>query len=89
MTKRRTIHTERAIRGYAEYQAWKQLVDFLETNPPIPKILIYLSGWYPIFNHTRTSSKTIASRELIIKDRFPGFAVMERLTGKEDKDETV
>lgn len=84
---------ERAIRGYKEYIAWRELAEWLDKNPPVPVILrnILVGLDEPgakAFVRTRptySDSRSSQALELLIKDRYTTFAVLERMKGGEKK----
>ena len=78
MVKQVSRH-DRAVRGYLEYRAWKEVAEILDSQPEIPIIL----RWIRI--HIRrspfTDARDNAALELLIQDRYPAFFALERLKG--------
>lgn len=84
MSKRISKH-DRAIRGLPVYQMWRELAEFMDGNVKhqIPEVLRFIA------NHRWRLSGTEYEKvalDLLLKDRYPGFVVLERLRGKR-KDE--
>lgn len=91
---------ERAIRGYQEYQTWKAIADFVDKAEPVEVLRLILKShrgelrgyrraeddFYPkiVFNSGKRSMDAL---ELLLKDRYPGFMVLERLRGGKKDDQ--
>lgn len=86
--KSRISEHKRAIRGYKEYVAWRELSEWLDTSPPVPLILRnFHEGLEPRIlgsrpTYTDSHSKSIQALELLIKDKYTTFAVIERMKGE-------
>jgi len=79
--RRKTKH-DRAIRGWPEYQFWRDFAEFLETNPKPPEVLTYIKD-----NPSRgvagmTNAFQQEVLELVLKERYPSFVVLKRLKGE-------
>lgn len=63
------------VRNSIEYEGWKKFGDFLDTKPEVPEIMRYvvLNG---MLDPNPRSRQTL---ETFIRDRYPGFAMIERL----------
>ena len=75
--KGKTKH-DRAIRGWPEYQVWRDFAEFLETIPysKPPEVLAKLRDIFVANNITREAL------ELILRERYPSFVVLKRLKGE-------
>jgi len=76
---------ERAIRGVKEYLAWRELAEWLETNPPVPVILRKILEEYKRRSTKAEYERTSQALELLIRDKYKTFAVLERMKGGEKK----
>ncbi len=79
---KRSVH-DRAVRGYQEYNQWLTFCQYLDTHPSVPELMRYLSSQeIHILMLVGNTDRHRRAIEILIKDRYPGFAVMERLKGK-------
>ncbi len=69
--KRKTRITRTSI----EYAGWKKFGEFLDTKPEIPEIMQYVA----VNGMLNPSPKSRPALETLICDRYPGFAMIERL----------
>ena len=74
---------ERAIRGWQAYRACRELAEWLDTNPPVPVILRNVLEGYKKLQPKKDSERASMALELLIKDRYTTFAVLERMKGGE------
>ena len=66
------------IRKSAPYERWQEIADFFEKEPEpeVPEILRYLYTYLGVLNIGDHSGAAI---EQLIRDRYSGFAMIERL----------
>lgn len=74
---------DRAVRGHPEYDWWKGIANFLDTNPSTPEIMRYIHSLLLIYQGYK-APRSKDALDVLLKDRYPDFLVMERLKG-EDK----
>ena len=79
---KRSIHN-RAVRGYAEYQQWTIIAEFLDTKPSPAEILLWLDVATKSSATDRERRRSKNALEVLILDRYPGVKVMEKLKGEE------
>lgn len=63
------------IRRSAPYESWRRIAEFLDTKPEIPEILRYLKD----LGILATGPPSGNALEQLIRDRYTGFAMIERL----------
>lgn len=79
------IH-DRGIRGFDEYQNWKKIAEFIEKAEPA-EILRFISVQGRPLRIGHSSKKEVLALDLLLRDRYPSFMVMEKLRGREKNGE--
>ncbi len=64
------------MRRSASYARWKEMAEFFDANPEVPEILRYL---YKNFGVLAIGPPSGNALEQLIRDRYTGFAMIERL----------
>jgi len=78
---------DRAVRGYSEYEQWKSVADFLDTNPSKVEILRWVCRIKMILSTRSTERRLKDALEVFIADRYPEIKVMEALKGDQQDGE--
>lgn len=85
---------EGAIRGYQEYQKWREIAEFVDKAEPAERLRLISKSISGVLGYSRkaedayyprivfySGKRSMVALDLLLKDRYPEFMVLERLRG--------